>query len=310
MSVIAPSILSADFANLLDDVRTAEDGGADLLHIDIMDGHFVPNITIGPLVIRALADKVGIQVMNPSEDLHIGGGGEILLESGSSTGVKFKTTDAGNDYDYGIKSSNDKFYFWCQDRLGNPWKNDLLVIKNNGDVGIGTDSPQVPLHVKGDALRLTDSSSEIQFDQTNVSPNGDWMIKTYGTGLFIRTGNADTSSWNERVKILNNGNVGIGTVSPAGKLDVNGTIYQRGGLLHADYVFEPDYKLETIKEHAEYMWKYKHLKAIPRAEKDEAGQDVLEIGAHRKGILEELEKAHVYIQQLNERIKVLEAKIR
>ena len=49
------------------------------------------------------------------------------------------------------------------------------------------------------------------------------------------------------------GNVGIGTVGPAGKLDVNGPIFQRGGQLHADYVFESDYDLESIREHADFM---------------------------------------------------------
>lgn len=111
------------------------------------------------------------------------------------------------------------------------------------------------------------------------------------------------------MSILDNGDVGIGTVTPAGKLDVNGTIYQRGSVLHADYVFEPEYELESIEEHADYMWREKHLKAVPKAELDESGQEMLEIGAHRRGILEELEKAHVYIQQLNDRIKVLEAKL-
>ena len=54
MIELAPSILSADFARLADQIRCAEGGGATVIHVDIMDGHFVPNITIGPPVVRSL----------------------------------------------------------------------------------------------------------------------------------------------------------------------------------------------------------------------------------------------------------------
>ena len=80
-------------------------------------------------------------------------------------------------------------------------------------------------------------------------------------------------------------------------------------------MFEEDYELESIEEHSDYMWENKHLPAVPKAMKDESGQDIVDIGQQRRGMLEELEKAHVYIAQLKsendaikQRIEALENK--
>ena len=70
---IAPSILSADFARLAEDANEAVRGGATLLHVDVMDGHFVPNITIGPPVVASLRKAVDVpldchlMIENPDE---------------------------------------------------------------------------------------------------------------------------------------------------------------------------------------------------------------------------------------------------
>ena len=104
--------------------------------------------------------------------------------------------------------------------------------------------------------------------------------------------------------------VGIGTNNPHpdAQLDVDGPIFQRGGRLHADYVYQPGYRLEPISEHADSMWGQRHLPAVPPVETDDEGKEIIEMGRHQRGILEELEKAHIYIQWIHERLMMLESK--
>lgn len=86
MSVkIAPSILSADFARLADALKQAEAGGADWIHVDVMDGHFVPNLTIGAPVVKALKKETSLPL-----DVH------LMVEKPQNLIEAF--VDAGADY--------------------------------------------------------------------------------------------------------------------------------------------------------------------------------------------------------------------
>ncbi|MBI5664202.1 MAG: hypothetical protein HZC49_03785 [Nitrospirae bacterium] len=282
-----------------------------------------------------ISDNLGVGVASPLHALQVRGANSLFysntgdfrlflskgLSSGSSS-IVFQDNFAGHA-EMGLSGDDDLNIRVSAD--GATFIDSVTINQATGYVGIGTRFPDLArLQV------LSSADTALHAENTGVGNSlyaykegeGDavYIYKqgTVGSGLVIHQRgpqpaliikNEISGVVSEIMVVERGGNVGIGTSTPQGKLDVNGPIYQRGAVLHADYVFGPDYHLESIDEHSGFMWNNKHLPAIPKAAVDETGKEIVEVGAHRRGIVEELEKAHIYIEQLNKQIKEQSAMI-
>jgi ribulose-phosphate 3-epimerase len=129
MKLIAPSILSADFSRLGDEIRAVEKAGADWIHVDVMDGHFVPNITMGPMIVQAvrrvteLPIDVHLMIENPDRYIadfaragatfisvqvetcrHLNRTIQMIKESGARPGVVLNPSTSLNTIDWVLES--------------------------------------------------------------------------------------------------------------------------------------------------------------------------------------------------------------
>ncbi len=270
-------------------------------------------------------DKLGIGVEAPTNDLQISGSNALFsAETGdfrTFISKKLETDIASLIFENNFSSRaqlglvNDDDFHIQVSADGATFKDAIFIDSTNAHIGVGTvtntDYYLFTVERQGNAFQAVSYENGIALGAVKDVNDSAVVINKIDTGTgnslaIIHKGSDPAlvirNSTSDLMVVESGGNVGIGTATPMGTLDVNGSIYQRGSVLHADYVFEPDYQLESIEEHAEFMWNSKHLKSIPKAEVDMSGREIVEVGSHRRGIVEELEKAHIYIEQLNKQI--------
>ncbi len=139
---VSVSILCADFARLADDIKRCEDAGVDMLHIDVMDGHFVPNITIGPLIVRAirpltnLSLETHLMIEHPGMyvDDFLDAGADIISVHAECYGERKKECQKFGQYPKEVESIDIE-----------EAKKDILRIKDKGKKAVMVINPGTPL---------------------------------------------------------------------------------------------------------------------------------------------------------------------
>ena len=281
-------------------------GGLDKFSIEDLTAGRIPFTLVGNAPTNSLfvdsTGRVGLRTSTPVLDIHVDTGNTPALrfEQDATGGFTPQTWDvAGNEANFFVRDVTGGGRLPLRIRPGAPTSS--IDVASSGNVGIGTASPQQALHINRGAadaiLRIEQTASAVPavWDIKNNSATGRLTISD-ASGLGARVpfkiapGAADN--------LLRIGVIGLNTVDINGNLFVTGTITP-------DYVFDPEFSVESIDAHSSFMWENRHLPAVAPAQVNEEGRGIVDVGARSQGLLEELEKAHIYIEQLHSRIKEL-----
>ncbi len=300
----------------------SSNGGANKFSIDDIDGGRTPfTIEAGAPSHSLYVDdggRLGFGTSTPVVELHVVDGDTptLRLEQDGSSGFTPQTWDvAGNETNFFIRDATNGSTLPFRIEPSTP--SNALYVDSTGNIGLGTTSPDSDLDIEG-------GTPGMRFTNTGTAGGG-WRFQMNGTQGSLNW--RDLSNDNDVVKMGQGANasllrigldtgggtavdtVSIGSTGASGDavLSVQGSIVVNTVTVHPDYVFEPDFALESIEDHAAFMWQEKHLPALPKAPEGLKGP--VNLVSHQMGVLEELEKAHIYIEQLHETIQKLEARV-
>lgn len=298
---------SADAFPSTDWQLTANDsasGGANRFSIEDVTAATIPFTVTGGAPNNSLfidsQSRIGIGTAVPALQVHQvrGDTPAIRLEQTGTSGFTPQTWDiAGNEANFFVRDVTGGSRLPLRIRPGAPTSS--IDIGASGDVGVGTASPAANLHVSraGSAtLRLTSATITADWDIKNNADTGRLTYSDDPSGVRVPFKFARNAVNN----LLRIGVLASNTVDINGNLLVTGTITP-------DYVFEKDFALPSIQEHADFMWKNRHLPKVQPATVNEEGKGVIDVGARSQGVLEELEYAHIYIDQLHSDVRELES---
>ena len=282
-------------------------GGANKFSIDDIDGGRTPfTIEAGAPTNSLFVDDrgyVGFRTSTPVVELHVVDGDTptLRLEQNGSSGFTPQTWDvAGNETNFFVRDVTNGSKLPFRIRPNAP--SNSLYINTDGNVGLGTASPDAELDIEADGPIIR---------YTNIGTGGGgWEV--YINEITGRFNFRDITTQNIPFKIEPGANTNLMMLgrNAADRVDINGFLFINGvNNSTPDYVFSADFGLESIEDHARYMWENKHLPAVGPAAVDQEGLAVIDVANRSQGVLEELEIAHIYIEQLHESIKALELRI-